>query len=166
MKYRCYGPKLDERTAKAYRDKGIRVCEEWLGYYGNFEAWALSHGYEPDLTIDRIDPDGNYCPENCRWIPKSENCGRSRRFELIEEVQPMVPQEQELPQIKGTPQMTAANEHSDAEAGRILQLFRMLGTEDQRIAYAVLEGMHLQRRLDAQKHTQTIQHPQAVRPGA
>lgn len=76
MKYRCYGPKLDERTAKAYRDKGIRVCEEWLGYYGNFKVWALAHGYKPGLSIDRIDPDGNYCPENCRWVTVEENRAR------------------------------------------------------------------------------------------
>lgn len=78
MRYRCYGPNINDRTARAYRDKGIRVCEEWLGYYGNFEDWALSHGYADDLTIDRIDPNGDYCPENCRWVTKKENCGRAK----------------------------------------------------------------------------------------
>lgn len=60
---------------KWYGGRGIRVCEEW-GDYVTFKEWALNHGYQEGLTIDRIDPDGNYCPENCRWITKSENSKR------------------------------------------------------------------------------------------
>jgi len=71
MKQRCLNPKC--RAYKRYGGRGIRVCPEWQNSYLAFKAWALANGYQDDLTIDRFDSDGNYCPENCRWIPKSEN---------------------------------------------------------------------------------------------
>lgn len=81
MKYRCYSKKLDARTARSYRDKGIRVCDEWLNDFNSFKEWALANGYKPGLTIDRIDPDGNYEPSNCRWITRSENSRRANSKE-------------------------------------------------------------------------------------
>lgn len=56
---------------KTYVERGIRTCAEWDDFTV-FRAFALSHGYRDDLTIDRIDPMGNYCPENVRFIPASE----------------------------------------------------------------------------------------------
>lgn len=56
---------------KYYGGKGVRVCEEWNNTDFGFEAfrfWALRNGYRNDLTLDRINPDGDYCPENCRWV--------------------------------------------------------------------------------------------------
>lgn len=64
-------PKAD--SWKWYGGKGIRICDEWRHDYAAFRAWAHAHGYRDDLTIDRIDPNGNYEPANCRWLPASEN---------------------------------------------------------------------------------------------
>lgn len=78
MKYRCHGGGEKNPYARWYRDRGIEVCEEWRKSFKDFEEWALANGYKEGLTIDRIDPDGNYCPENCRWVTRSENSKRAR----------------------------------------------------------------------------------------
>ena len=67
---RCDNPK--DKSYPYYGGKGITVCEEWRDSSA-FTQWALQNGYQASLTIDRIDPKGNYCPKNCRWISKEEN---------------------------------------------------------------------------------------------
>ena len=74
MRQRCNNPK--NPAAAWYHDKGVRLCQEWEHSFAAFAEWALENGYDNDLTIDRLDPDGNYCPENCRWISRSENSRR------------------------------------------------------------------------------------------
>ena len=56
---------------KQYAGRGIKVCEEWHDYE-IFAGWARINGYADGLSIERIDVDGDYCPQNCKWIPKSE----------------------------------------------------------------------------------------------
>jgi len=67
MKERCCKP--NRKDSKHYYDKGITVCDEWLNSAKAFIDWALSNGYQEGLSIDRIENDKNYCPDNCRFIP-------------------------------------------------------------------------------------------------
>lgn len=70
MKKRCYSCK-DSRYHR-YGGRGICVCDEWRDDFLSFYNWAITHGYTDELTIDRVDNDGNYEPSNCRWATWKE----------------------------------------------------------------------------------------------
>lgn len=90
IKTRCYNP-LSNRYY-IYGAKGIKMCEEWKNNYGSFQKWAFENGYADNLTIDRIDNNGNYEPKNCRWVTYREqnrNTSRNRIITLNNETKPI-----------------------------------------------------------------------------
>jgi hypothetical protein len=76
IRERCHDP--HSKAFKHYGGRGIRVCQEWREDFTSFRDWAMANGYRDDLTIERIDNDGNYEPGNCKWIPLADQ-GRNKR---------------------------------------------------------------------------------------
>lgn len=81
IKGRCSREK--EKAYKNYGGRGIKVCDEWNNSFENFRDWSLNNGYEEGLTIDRIDNNGNYEPNNCRWVSRKIQMNNMRRNRMI-----------------------------------------------------------------------------------
>ena len=75
IKDRCYNPNCS--AYKNYGAKGVRMCDEWYNDFIAFYEWAQSHGYQKGLSIDRLNSEGPYSPENCEWVTVGENTRRS-----------------------------------------------------------------------------------------
>jgi hypothetical protein len=69
--------------SKGYGKRGITICDDWKTYE-NFAEWARNNGYSDNLTIERIDVNGNYCPENCTWIPLAQQARNRRTTHWVE----------------------------------------------------------------------------------
>ena len=81
IKRRCYNKRF--KHYKNYGDRGIVVCDEWKNDFMAFYNWSMSNGYKDNLTIDRINVNGNYEPNNCRWVTRKVQQNNTRRNVLI-----------------------------------------------------------------------------------
>jgi hypothetical protein len=81
MKRRCYNPK--NKRYKCYGGRNIKVCEAWKDNFVKFYEWSISSGYTEDLTIDRIDVNGDYEPSNCRWVTMKEQQRNTTRSHFV-----------------------------------------------------------------------------------
>ena len=80
IRQRCNNP--NDKNYSDYGERGISVCKEWDESPEAFVMWALENGYREDLSIDRIDVNGNYSPYNCRWATATQQA-RNKRIEKI-----------------------------------------------------------------------------------
>jgi hypothetical protein len=102
MKRRCSNKNY--KYYDYYGGRGISVCQEWTDY-NTFLNWSLNNGYKNNLTLERINVNGNYCPENCEWITKSKqtrNTRRTRKFDGFGETKHLVDWQHD-PRAKASP---------------------------------------------------------------
>lgn len=81
MKQRCYNK--NNTRYKHYGGRGIKICDEWLNDFMTFYDWAMNNGYKEGLSIDRIDNNKGYSPNNCHWVTNKENVNNRRNTKYI-----------------------------------------------------------------------------------
>lgn len=86
MKERCNNP--NSKFYSRYGGRGINICDEWNASYKAFREWAIHHGYDSnatkyECTIDRIDNDAGYSPENCVWVTQKKQCNNRSSNHLV-----------------------------------------------------------------------------------
>ena len=81
MKERCY--RKNHQHYNSYGGRGIKICDEWMNFK-TFQNWASLNGYDDNLTIERINVNGNYEPNNCKWTTQKEQHNNTRRNHYIE----------------------------------------------------------------------------------
>lgn len=82
IKSRCFNKNI--KSYKDYGGRGIKMCNEWADSFETFRDWAYQSGYTDELTIERVDHDGDYCPTNCTWIPFNKQQKNRRTSYAIE----------------------------------------------------------------------------------
>lgn len=82
MKDRCNNTRSEQY--ERYGGRGIKVCDSWMNSFQEFYDWAMSHGYRDDLSLDRINNDLGYFPENCRWATAFVQNNNSRHCRILE----------------------------------------------------------------------------------
>lgn len=81
MKSRCNNP--NATGYDRYGGRGIKVCDEWNNSFITFYEWAIANGFRSDLSLDRIDNNKGYSPDNCRWVTRSQQARNVRRNHMI-----------------------------------------------------------------------------------
>ena len=116
MMDRCYREKA--HNYPQYGGRGIKVCDEWhsIEIFGD---WAENNGYRVGLTLDRIDPDGDYCPENCRWATRKQQAN-NRRNTIYVTIDGVTKTLSEWADFSGITFSTIANRYHDGVRGVML----------------------------------------------
>lgn len=81
MKARCC--RESSHKYDNYGKRGIQICDDWKNDFTKFYQWAIENGYSDELSIDRIDNDGDYCPENCRWATRIQQANNTRTNRFV-----------------------------------------------------------------------------------
>lgn len=78
IKSRCYNANCPAYIY--YGERGIKVCDDWLSDINNFINWSIDNGFKKELTIDRINVNGDYSPDNCRWVDMKTQASNKRNL--------------------------------------------------------------------------------------